>query len=146
MTTRANYYHLNRPAIDALSGVGKLVASIDPKLRALIELRVSQINGCLYCVNMHSTQARDLGETQQRLDCLCAWWESDFFDAAERAALAWAEALTDIAHSRAPDATYEALAPHFTEQQIVDLTLIVATMNAWNRIAIGHRTRPSRRS
>lgn len=144
MSARANYYHLNRPAIDALAGVNQHVTTIDPKLRALLELRVSQINGCVYCVDMHSRQAREHGETQQRLDCLAAWHECRFFDEAEHAALAWAEALTDISHSHAPDEIYAALLPHFSEQQIVDLTLIVATMNAWNRIAIGHRTHPAK--
>lgn len=129
-----------------MGSVGQHVEQIDSKLRALLELRVSQINGCAYCVDMHSTQARSHGETQQRLDCVAVWWECDFFDAAERAALAWAEALTKISETHAPDAVYDALAPHFSPEQIVDLTFIIATMNAWNRIAVGHRTRPSRRA
>lgn len=145
MSRRANYAIINRPAIDALGAVGKHVGSIDPKLRALVELRVSQINGCAYCVDMHSAQARSHGETQQRLDCLCVWWECDFFEVAECAALRWAEALTNISRTHAPDDLYDALGPHFSEQQIVDLTLIVAVMNAWNRIAVGHRTHPARR-
>ena len=146
MSARASYYKLNRPAIDALAEIGKHVGSIDPKLRALVELRASQINGCAYCVDLHSVQARSHGETQQRLDCLPVWWECDFFDDSEQAAFRWAEALTDIAHSHAPDELYQALTAHFSEQQIVDLTLIVATINAWNRIAIGHHTHPPRRS
>ena len=104
---------------------------------------MSQINGCGYCVDMHSTQARSHGETQQRLDLLPVWWECDFFTPAEQAALRWAEALTDIAHSHAPDELYAALTPHYSEQQIVDLTLIVSTMNAWNRIAIAHHHHPA---
>jgi AhpD family alkylhydroperoxidase len=143
---RAKYYKVNRPAIDALSAVGKLVGSIDPKLRALVELRVSQINGCAYCVDLHATQARSHGETQQRLDCLVAWQECDLFSEAECAAFRWAEALTDIAQTHAPDEIYDGLTPHYTEQQIVDLTLIAAAMNAWNRIAIGHRTYPKKRA
>jgi len=146
MIHRANYYKLNRPAVDALGTVGKHVASIDEKLRAIIELRVSQINGCSYCVDMHVTQARSHGETQQRLDCLVVWWETDFFTPAEVAALRWAEALTDISHTHAPDDVYEALASHYSEQQIVDLTFIISTMNAWNRIAIAHRVHPSKRN
>jgi AhpD family alkylhydroperoxidase len=145
MITRANYYHLNRPAIDAISGVYQHITAIEPKLRALVELRVSQINGCVYCVDRHSGQAREHGETQQRLDCLCVWQENPFFDERERAAFAWAKALTDVSHSHAPDDVYNALSPHFSEQQIVDLTLIISLMNAWNRIAIGHRTRPTKR-
>ncbi len=146
MSKRASYYQLNRPAIDALAAVNQHLASIDPKLRALVELRVSQINGCGYCVDLHSNQARARGETQQRLDCLPVWWECDFFDAAECAAFRWAEALTNVAQSHAPDDVYEGLLPHFTEQQIVDLTLIVSTMNAWNRLAIGHHTHPQPRA
>lgn len=145
MITRAPYVPINRPAYDALAAVGKHFTSISPKLRALVELRVSQINGCVYCVDLHSRQAREHGETQQRLDCLPAWYECPFFDDAECAALGWAEALTNISATHAPDATYEALTEHFNEQQIVDLSLIVATMNAWNRLAIGHRSMPPHR-
>lgn len=145
MSNRANYYKINRPAIDALSAVNKQVTSIEPKLRALVELRVSQINGCGYCVDMHSAQARSHGETQQRLDCLPVWWECEFFTEAECAAFRWAEALTDISHTHAPDDLYAALTTHYSEPQIVDLTLVVSLMNAWNRIAIAHRTHPAKR-
>jgi AhpD family alkylhydroperoxidase len=146
MSTRANYYQVNRPAIDALVAVSQHVTGIEPKLRALVELRVSQINGCTYCVDLHSTQARAHGETQQRLDCLRVLQECDFFTEAECAAFRWAEALTDISHTHAPNEFYEALRPLFTEQQIVDLTLIISIMNAWNRIAIAHRTHPVKRA
>jgi AhpD family alkylhydroperoxidase len=146
MSTRANYSKVNRAAIDALGAVNKHVTTIDPKLRALVELRVSQINGCAYCLDLHSAQARSHGETQQRLDCLPVWWECDFFDAAECAAFRWAEALTDIAHTHAPDELYDALKAHYSEPQIVDLTLIISIMNAWNRIAIAHRTHPEKRA
>jgi AhpD family alkylhydroperoxidase len=146
MPARASYYKLNRPATDALGTVGKHVGSIEPKLRALVELRVSQINGCVYCVDAHSMEARQHGETEQRIDCVCVWRESRFFDDAERAALEWAEAMTNIAQTRAPDDAYAALVPHYSEQQIVDLSLIIATMNAWNRMAIAHRTMPTKRS
>ncbi len=95
---------------------------------------------------MHSRQAREHGESQQRLDCLVAWEECPFFDEAERAALGWAEALTHVSVTHAPDEAYAALGTHYSEQQIVDLTLIIATMNAWNRVAIGHRTQPPKRS
>ncbi len=145
MTTRARPYHLNRPAIDALAAGAEHIASIDKKLQELIKMRVSQINGCAFCLDMHATEARKLGESQQRLDCLPAWGECNLFDAAERAALGWAEALTDVSHTHAPDDDYDALVPHFSEQQIVDLTLVVAMINAWNRIAIGHRTQPPHR-
>jgi len=145
MSKRASYYQLNRPASDALISVGKHFGSIDPKLRALVELRVSQINGCAFCIHRHVAEARQYGETQERLDLLSVWWEFEYFDPAEKAALRWAETLTNIARDHAPDDVYAALEPHFSAQQIVDLTLIIATMNAWNRIAIGHQTHPPRR-
>lgn len=143
---RINYYQVNPSAINALASANKHITSIDKKLRALIELRVSQINGCSYCVDMHSQQARAEGEDQQRIDCLVLWQESAFFNETECAALAWAEALTDIATTRAPDHAYEALQRHYSEQQIVDLTLIISTMNLWNRLAISMRRLPERRS
>ena len=145
MGARASYYTLNRPAFDALAAFGKQVASIEPRLRALLELRVSQINGCVFCVDRHAHEAREAGETQQRLDCLVAWHESRLFDEPERAALEWAEALTHVSQTHAPDAAYDGLKSHFSEKQIVYLTLIFACMNAWNRIAIGHRTQPPKR-
>lgn len=145
MSTRANYYQVNRAAVLALQEVGRKIESIDARLRALLELRVSQINGCVFCCDRHASEARAAGESQQRLDCLVAWRESRLFSEAERAALGWAEALTDVSQTRAPDADYDALAGHFSETQIVDLTLIASVMNAWNRIAVGHRAQPPRR-
>lgn len=139
---RLDYAALNDKATNAIIGVGKYLGSIDKKLRALVELRVSQINGCVYCVDLHSTEARAEGETQQRLDCLPVWREAKFFDERERAALDWAEAVTLIADTHAPDVTYNALANHFNEQEIVDLTLIVSRMNALNRLAVGFRHLP----
>jgi len=146
VSTRAKYYRINRPAVDALGAVNKHIANIDPKLRALVELRVSQINGCGYCIDLHSTQARSHGETQQRLDCLPAWWETDFFEPAEEAAFRWAEALTHVSTSRAPEDVYQALTAHFSEAQIVDLSLVIAMINARNRLAIGHHSRPAKRA
>lgn len=145
MISRANYYLLNRPAIDQLAAAGKHLGAIDARLRALVELRVSQINGCVYCCDLHSTQARAEGESQQRLDCLAAWPECPFFDDREKAALAWAEALVHVAATHAPDDVYDRLKPHFTEAQIVDLTLAISLMNAWNRLAIGLRMLPAPR-
>ena len=145
MTHRVNIAKFNGPALEALGALGKQLTSIDRRLRALVELRVSQINGCLFCVDRHSTEAREAGETQQRLDCLVAWRESRLFDDKDRAALEWAESLTNISHTHAPDAAYDGLAAQFSENQIADLTLIIAIMNAWNRIAISHRMQPPKR-
>ena len=146
MGKRIDYYQHNKQAIDLLSAVGKHISSLDPKLKALVELRVSQINGCVYCVDLHSQQARSGGETQQRLDCLVAWEECPFFTDKERAAFAWAESLTHISATHAPDDVYNRLLENFSEKEAVDLTLTVALMNTWNRISIAHRKMPVARA
>jgi AhpD family alkylhydroperoxidase len=116
---------------------------LDARLRALVETRVSQINGCAYCTDLHSREAREHGEKQQRLDSLPVWRESPFFSARERAALAWAESVTRIAESHAGDAEYQGLTPHFSETEIVELSLSVSLANFWNRMAAGFRKMPS---
>ena len=140
MIERLDYVSINAPAIASMAKAKNDMPSIDKKLRAVIELRVSQINGCAYCVDLHTTEARWAGETTQRLDCLTVWREVTFFDDAEKAALDWAEAITTVATNGAPEHLYNALAEHFSQEQVVDLTLIIAQMNAWNRLAIsfGH--------
>lgn len=145
MIKRLNYLEINSKATNGLAALNKHIASIDNKLRALVELRVSQINGCVYCVDLHSEQARAAGETQQRLDGIAVWPECPFFDESERAALAWAEAVTYLPETHAPDNVYENLKQHFSEQQIVDVTLIISLMNAWNRLAVGFRYLPDAR-
>lgn len=120
-------------------------SSIEPKLRRLVDLRVSQINGCAYCVDLHSRQLRDLGESEQRIDCLVVWREVPFYDERERAALEWAEAVTRIEDTHAPDSVYEYVAEQFPEKELVDLTWVIANMNLWNRIAIGFRRLPGKR-
>jgi len=141
MPKRANYLKVSPELIEAYSGAAKTLesSSIDPKLRYLIELRVSQINGCAYCVGLHTRQLREEGEDQKRLDSLIVWPEVTCFNDRERAALEWAEAVTRIESSRAADSIYEQLAEHFSEKEIVDLTFVVANMNLWNRIAISFR-------
>ena len=143
---RLNYLELNARAVDSLAAVNKHIERCGEPLRALVELRVSQINGCAYCVDLHSQQARALGETQQRLDGVSVWQECPFFDDKERAAFAWADALTRLEHSRAPDDVYAKLEDFFTEDEIVDLTFVIATMNAWNRLAVGFRHVPEKRA
>lgn len=142
--SRINYHEVAPEAINKLAGVTKYLesSSLDPHLRALVEVRVSQINGCVYCVDLHTEQARRLGETQQRLDTLPVWHESPYFDERERAALAWAEALTHVSQTRAPDGDYDRLCEYFSEKEIVDLSIAIALMNAWNRISIGFRKMP----
>lgn len=146
MSERLDYVAINPQAITSMVKAKNDMRSIAPVLRALLELRVSQINGCAYCVDLHTTEAREAGETQQRLDCLIVWREVPFFTAAEKAALAWADSVTHIATNGAPKALYDELREHFSDEEIVDLTLIISQMNAWNRLAISsHHVPDSRR-
>lgn len=116
--------------------------TMDAKLRGLVEIRVSQINGCAYCVDLHLKEIRKLGELQQRLDSLSVWKESPFFDAREKAALAWAESLTNIAETHAADAEYNALKHYFSDLEIVELSISISLANFWNRMAGGFRRMP----
>jgi AhpD family alkylhydroperoxidase len=112
---------------------------LEPGLVHLVLTRVSQINGCAYCLHMHTLEARAEGETEDRLYLLNAWRESLIFTPRERAALGWAESLTKVSETHAPDADYEEAAKHFSEQELVKLTLLIGAINIWNRIAIGFR-------
>jgi AhpD family alkylhydroperoxidase len=148
MPRRIAYQQVAPDALKALLAAQPYIAStaIEPRLRALVELRVSQINGCAYCVDEHSREARKAGEGQQRLDCLPVWRETPFFDDRERAALAWAESVTLVSETGVPDDVFEEVRQHFSEKDLVDLTLIVSLMNALNRIAISFRQGPVARS
>ena len=115
-------------------------SGLEESLILLIKLRASQINGCAYCIDMHWKDARALGETEQRLYGLDAWQEVTYYTDRERAALAWTEAVTLIANGHVPDSVYEEVKPHFSEKELADLTLAVATINAWNRLATASRT------
>jgi AhpD family alkylhydroperoxidase len=115
---------------------------LEPALLELLKLRASQINGCAYCIDMHTKDARAHGETEQRLYALTAWQETPFFNDRERAALAWAEAVTEVAQSHVPDEVYESARRHFSDKELVDLTLAVAAINSWNRLAISFRKVP----
>lgn len=117
-------------------------SGLEEKLMHLVKMRASQINGCAYCLDMHSIDARAVGEKEQRLYTLEAWRETPFFTDRERAALAWTEALTLIARTHAPDDVYEDLKKHFSEKEIVDLTLVIGAINLWNRLAISTRAVP----
>lgn len=122
-------------ALKTLFGIGAYLkkSSIERKLLELIDFRVSQINGCAYCLDMHSKDARAHGETEQRLYALSAWRETAFFTDRERAALAWAEAVTAC---NVPDETFKTLKAFFTDEEIIDLTLAVSSINTWNRFNI----------
>jgi AhpD family alkylhydroperoxidase len=114
-------------------------ASLPQILRRLVELRVSQINKCSYCIWLHAKQADDLGESKERIAAIEHWQNASCFDAAERAAFAWTEAVTRIAEDTPSDALYKALFDHFTDEQVVDLTAAISSMNAMNRLAISFR-------
>ena len=115
---------------------------IDQTLLKLVEIRASQINGCAYCIDMHTKDARADGESEQRIYALNAWRETPFFSERERAALEWTEAVTRIADGHAPDSVYALVRPHFTDKELSDLTLAVAAINAWNRLSIAGRLTP----
>lgn len=112
-------------------------SDLDLKLQHLVLLRVSQINKCAYCVDLHSREALRDGEDIQRLNCLCVWRECDFFSEPEKAALDWAEALTELSDERAIEAGHEAASAYFGAKDLSDLTFLIATMNAWNRMGVG---------
>lgn len=140
MTKRLNFLARKNGGIEGLVAVESwLASSFDPKLLELVKLRVSQMNGCAHCLHMHRQDAIKLGETDDRLLLLDAWRESALYTERERAALAWAEALTRIAETHAPDAIYEEARNAFSEDELVALSIGVATINAWNRLAIGFR-------
>ena len=122
----------------------KYIAScgLEHKFVHLLKLRASQINGCAYCIDMHSIDARAAGETEQRLYALDAWRETPFFTDRERAGLAWIEAITLVSQTHVPDAVYDEATTHFSQKEICDLTFIASTINAWNRLAIASRTAP----
>src|ERR1700743_2026074 len=115
---------------------------LEESLLHLIKLRSSQINGCAYCLDMHWKDLRAIGENEQRLYSLDAWRECPYYTERERAALAWPEAVTLVANNHVPDSVYEEVRQHFNEKELADLTFAVATINAWNRMAIASRTVP----
>jgi AhpD family alkylhydroperoxidase len=138
---------LTKYALDAqksLYALEKYIANsgLDHKLIHLLKMRASQINGCAYCIDMHSKDARALGESEQRLYELNAWRETPFYTDRERAALEWTESLTLVSQTHVPDEVYESVKKHFSEKEIVDLSILVSVINVWNRLAISTRTRP----
>jgi len=115
-------------------------SGLEHSLIELVKTRASQINGCAYCIHMHTKDARAAGESEERLYLLNAWRESPLYNERERAALAWTEALTLVSETHAPDEDYAELSRHFTPEEQVNLTLLIGAINAWNRIAIGFRS------
>ncbi len=144
MQPRLNSAEVAPEGYRAMINLDRYVRSsgLEHSLIELIKIRASQINGCAYCIDMHTKDARAAGETEQRIYALSAWRETPFFTERERAALAWAEALTLISENDVPDELYNSVRQHFSEKEIVDLTLAVVMINGWNRIAIPFRSVP----
>ncbi len=144
MKPRMNFFQAAPASITALTAVETEIQSsgLELSLIELVRTRASQINGCAFCINMHTQDARTHGETEQRLYLLNAWRESPVYTDRERAALAWTEAVTLIAETHAPDDSYQELRKHFSEAEAVNLTVLIGTINAWNRLAISFRAVP----
>ncbi len=141
MQRRLNPFTVDPDGVAALVGIENYLKScgLDHKLITLVNMRVSQMNGCAYCLHVHSEEARKIGESEVRLHLLDAWHESNLYSARERAALAWAESLTKIAATHAPDAVYDEARRYFSEKELADLSIVIAMINAWNRLSIGVR-------
>ena len=141
---RLNYTKHALPILKEMLALERASAAsgLDTALLELVKMRASQMNGCAYCLDMHSKDARAAGETEQRLYALNAWRETPFFSARERAALAWTEAVTDIAKTHVPDDVYEEARMQFNEDELVALNWAVIAINAWNRVAISFRAVP----
>ena len=146
MEPRIDYRKVAPGLLQAVRGLEDYLgkSGIEENLYHLIKLRASQINGCAYCIDMHWKDLRSIGETEQRLYGLDAWEESPYYTERERAALAWTEAVTNIREGHAPDAVFDEARKFFSEKELADLTLGIATINLWNRLAISMRSVPGR--
>src|SRR5688572_10339830 len=142
MPTRLDYYKVAPEGVKAVRALEHYLraSALEPSLIELVKLRASLMNGCAYCIDVHTKDARAKGETEQRLFAVPVWRETPFFSPRERAALAWTEAVTEISKTHAPDDVFEALRDHFTDEEITNLTAAIVVINGWNRIAISMRT------
>jgi len=139
-----DYMKIAPDGYKAMSGLESYVhqCGLEHPLLELVKTRASQINGCAFCLDMHTKDARAAGETEQRLYALSAWEETPFFTDRERAALAWTEAVTRVADTHVPDDVFELVRKQFTEKELADLTLAIVTINGWNRLAVAFRKVP----
>jgi AhpD family alkylhydroperoxidase len=144
MEPRLNLTDVAPDGYRALLGLETYVrrSSLEKSLYELVKIRASQLNGCAYCIDMHTKDARAAGETEQRLYCLSAWRECPFYTDRERAGLEWAEAVTLVHDGQVPDDVYDRVRPHFTDKELADLNFAVVVINAWNRVAIPFRAVP----
>lgn len=139
---RLNWYKTLPKGYKVMLELQKIVdeSKIDHKLLELVKIRASQINGCAYCLDMHTKDAIAIGESEQRLHVLAAWREAPFYSEQERAALAWCESLTNISNTGAPDEDYKEVEKLFSSEEIVELTMSIIVINSWNRLAVGFRS------
>ena len=144
MQQRIHYTQVAPDGYKAMAGLEQYArrSGLESSLLELVKTRASQINGCAFCLDMHTKDARAAGETEQRLYVLSAWHETPFFTDRERAALAWTEAVTQVAETHVPDDVYALAGKHFSEKDLVDLTLAIIAINGWNRLAVAFRTVP----
>ncbi|MGY4534294.1 AhpD family alkylhydroperoxidase [Pseudomonas sp. TE3786] len=142
---RVSYAQVAPHTFKALLGLEKAMgeSSLEKSLHELVKIRASQLNGCAYCIDLHTADAIKLGETPRRIFALSAWQETPFFTARERAALLWTETLTLLAERGAPEAIYSQVAEQFDERELADLTFAIATINAWNRFGVGFAMQPA---
>ncbi len=145
MQPRIDAARVGQNAYKAMLGLQAYVneCGLERSLLELMKIRASQINGCAFCLHMHSRDARKAGESQERLDLISAWREAPLFTARERAALAWTEAVTLVADTHVPDDVYETVRAEFSEQELVDLTMAVVAINGWNRLMVAFRVPPA---
>ncbi|SFS03564.1 alkylhydroperoxidase AhpD family core domain-containing protein [Dyella sp. OK004] len=145
MNQRMDYYAASPDAIKAMVGLEQRIgkSSLEKPLMELVRLRASLINGCAYCVDLHNRDARKAGEDDRRLAAVSVWRETPFFTERERAALLWTEALTLVADGHVPDEVWAAVQPHFSPEELTDLTLLVVAINGWNRFAVAFRKTPA---
>ncbi|QJI28786.1 carboxymuconolactone decarboxylase family protein [Pseudomonas sp. ADAK18] len=144
MEARLDYYTASPQALKGMLMLEAAIfdSSIETPLLELIKIRVSQLNHCGFCTDMHSMAARQRGESERRLFAVCVWRDSPFFTAREKAALAWSESMATLPTSTVPDELYAAVRVEFSEQELVDLTMAVSSISAWNRLAVGFRKQP----
>ncbi len=139
---RLDYRKVFTSGFEAMIGLQRSIADggLEPLLLELVKIRASQINGCAYCIDMHTKDARALGETEQRIYALSAWHEAPFYSERERAALEWAEAVTRVGDTHVPDDVYAELEAQFSPEEIAALTYAIVAINGWNRLAVGFRS------
>ncbi|MFS2093131.1 carboxymuconolactone decarboxylase family protein [Pseudomonas sp. Pseusp11] len=144
MQTRIDFYTASPDALKAMMALETAVSKLplEKSLIELVKLRASQINGCAFCIDMHTADAIKDGETPRRLFAVTAWREAPFFTNRERAALAWTESMTQVSLTHAPDEDYALLSAEFSPKEMVDLTVAISTINSWNRLAVGFRKMP----